>query len=36
METVSVNCSVLEGIECAGDKMFIKHRVPCLRYVYGF
>ena len=33
METTSVNCSVLEGVECSGDMTFIKQNVPCIRYV---
>lgn len=32
VETTSVYCTVLPGIECYGDKMFIKEDVPCVRY----
>lgn len=28
-----MNCSVLEGVECTGDRSFIKTGVPCLRLV---
>ena len=31
VQTISVNCSVLEGVECAGDRSFIKTNVPCVR-----
>lgn len=31
--TTAVNCSVLEGVECAGDRIFIKTDVPCVRLV---
>ena len=33
VENVSVNCSVLDGVVCAGNKMFTKQNVPCLRYI---
>ena len=31
VETTSVECQVLPGVECYGDKFFIKYDVPCLR-----
>lgn len=33
VDTTAVNCSVLEGVECAGDHNFIKTDVPCVRLV---
>lgn len=33
VDTTAVNCSVLEGVECAGDRNFIKTDVPCVRLV---
>ena len=31
VDTATVNCSVLEGVECSGERIFVKTDVPCLR-----
>ena len=33
--TTAVNCSVMEGVECAGDRSFTKTDVPCVKLVYS-
>ncbi|XP_038046343.1 TM2 domain-containing protein 2-like [Patiria miniata] len=32
VETTSVHCTVLPGIECYGNRTFVKDNVPCIKY----
>lgn len=34
VENVSVNCSILNGVVCAGDREF-QDIVPCVRYIHA-
>ena len=34
VEVTAVSCSVLEGVECSGNRTFFKTGVPCLRFVF--
>lgn len=31
VKTTSVECEVLQGVECSGNRMIVKHNVPCVR-----
>ncbi|CAI8050177.1 TM2 domain-containing protein 2 [Geodia barretti] len=35
VQTTLVNCSVLEGVECAGERSFTKTDVPCVKSETG-
>lgn len=32
MQKTNVNCTVLQGIECFGNRTFVRTGVPCVKY----
>ncbi len=36
VEKTKVECFVLPGIECYGDRKFLRDGVPCIKYVSFF